>query len=640
MANRWQQLSSSPLSPNSSSGRSRRLRESSSDESSTGVFGVSNTKYRVGAPPVRPLPLENHKIPPHASRYETIRELKILIGELLRRNGIQNPPCAPTVEYLDSGFDDPDDDDDEDTAHIQIVNRMVPGQPNTVRPTVLITAQWNDQSQFAWDKVVRMIKIRVDDMLEQGQLRMNLDVEMIATQLAWPMYMSPIHNQPQLAAQWENMAKQIYSMLQSNPASGDSTRCIYLCRLGYFSTEPHRNPMTVYIAVDYDFPEDLWGPVVTMIEYFVRQFPGHLHVKMEHCAHERGAFQPLVPRERQTFAQGYPAPYSRALSMGSDVGPGLYLQTTSGERRHPGMGTIGCFVDVKISPNSAWKRLALTNYHVVRPSLGGLVVHNEKVEFALPNSPALRADRDGLKPSQQPSVLMEHPSRRRHNQHLSDLQEKIKSLGASQNASQRHRDNYVAKKAFFDNGQQLLGKIWAASGYCRRTKNNSRLDWALIEVPQDRPSSNVLPSQHAWKNDCPDPDGCGPNARLRLDTQGASVAKFKQWGEFFKFGAKTGPTAADYSEFRAVTKYANDKHLQAPPSLEYVFHGRYGPFSTPGDSGSAVFNTHGLLAGILFTGPVSHQASKGGYGYVTPIEDIFQDIKAFTGVFDVRLAQE
>ena len=44
------------------SARSRPTQASSSGSSSRGNFGISNVRFRVGAPPLRPLPLENHDV--------------------------------------------------------------------------------------------------------------------------------------------------------------------------------------------------------------------------------------------------------------------------------------------------------------------------------------------------------------------------------------------------------------------------------------------------------------------------------------------------------------------------------------------------------------------------------------------------
>lgn len=129
----------------------------------------------------------------------------------MREYSVPRPPKAPeSEEFIDFGWDVYDDEDeDDDNAHIEVVSRMIPGNPDTERPTVLITAEWNEQSSGIWDKVVIKSKIMADEMVSRGQLSTTFEIEMIATQIAWPMYMGVIRNQPYLASQWPVLAQGI-----------------------------------------------------------------------------------------------------------------------------------------------------------------------------------------------------------------------------------------------------------------------------------------------------------------------------------------------------------------------------------------------------------------------------------------------
>lgn len=75
-------------------------------------------------------------------------------------------------------------------------------------------------------------------------------------------------------------------------------------------------------------------------------------------------------------------------------------------------------------------------------------------------------------------------------------------------------------------------------------------------------------------------------------------------------------------------------------TTEYAVTGRDGlAFAAPGDSGASVLNRQGELIGVLIGGP--QEIGKDGVrptgaGYVTPIEEVFADIKAQTG-YDVEL---
>lgn len=60
-----------------------------------------------------------------------------------------------------------------------------------------------------------------------------------------------------------------------------------------------------------------------------------------------------------------------------------------------------------------------------------------------------------------------------------------------------------------------------------------------------------------------------------------------------------------------------------------------------GDSGSVVFNTFGCALGLLFRG-YQAQATSGSHTLITPIEDVFADIKAFFNnqITDIRIAKD
>lgn len=111
----------------------------------------------------------------------------------------------------------------------------------------------------------------------------------------------------------------------------------------------------------------------------------------------------------------------------------------------------------------------------------------------------------------------------------------------------------------------------------------------------------------------------------------------------WKVGNRTKITAGAYNQYKVTTglsgmdkymKYQSDEHvfIGAPARTET-------PFSNPGDSGSVVYDKDGKVVGLLFRGQIPNQASA-GYTFVTPISDVFDDIKLMTGVEDVRVAQD
>lgn len=65
-------------------------------------------------------------------------------------------------------------------------------------------------------------------------------------------------------------------------------------------------------------------------------------------------------------------------------------------------------------------------------------------------------------------------------------------------------------------------------------------------------------------------------------------------------------------------------------------------FCAPGDSGSVVFDSDGGVLGLFFRGSKPLNSADDGYGLVTPIELVFQDIIAFSkgGITEIRVAED
>ncbi|KAL8828359.1 MAG: hypothetical protein Q9170_006638 [Blastenia crenularia] len=107
--------------------------------------------------------------------------------------------------------------------------------------------------------------------------------------------------------------------------------------------------------------------------------------------------------------------------------------------------------------------------------------------------------------------LLESPSRRKHNHTMHDLVEGIhearERLNIFTKPELKHKchakiialqQEYNGKQDFFGAGRHMLGKPWLSSGYSCRTDHNGRLDWALIELDNDRIGSNRIPPEEAW----------------------------------------------------------------------------------------------------------------------------------------------
>lgn len=135
--------------------------------------------------------------------------------------------------------------------------------------------------------------------------------------------------------------------------------------------------------------------------------------------------------------------------------------------------------------------------------------------------------------------------------------------------------------------------------------------------------------------------------RLQSPPEGPAEA-LKTGKALYKVGATTGPTIGRFNGYKADVRLHDDGHVESSPSLEHTLIAanirggatRYNPpFVDYGDSGSVVFDGSGRLIGLVTGGHIPQQADTMGFVYVTPIEQVFQDIKDFFAgqVTDVRV---
>lgn len=90
-------------------------------------------------------------------------------------------------------------------------------------------------------------------------------------------------------------------------------------------------------------------------------------------------------------------------------------------------------------------------------------------------------------------------------------------------------------------------------------------------------------------------------------------------------GMKTGGTAGVFSAIKPRVALPG----QGQVTTEFVVTALDGrTFAEPGDSGGLVLSEEKAVVGLLLAGPTGGSQ---GMGYVTPIEDVFQDIERRTG---------
>ncbi|KAF4595373.1 Peptidase cysteine/serine, trypsin-like protein [Ophiocordyceps camponoti-floridani] len=108
----------------------------------------------------------------------------------------------------------------------------------------------------------------------------------------------------------------------------------------------------------------------------------------------------------------------------------------------------------------------------------------------------------------------------------------------------------------------------------------------------------------------------------------------------YKVGTVTGATEGAFSKFK--TSLGSDfcAHLPDRRSEECTMIGNNQDFGKPGDSGSIVFTGSGEAVGLLWGGKAVNQSTQ-PFTLVTPLDDVFQHIKEYSGgaVEDIRISQ-
>ncbi|KAH7322825.1 hypothetical protein B0I35DRAFT_426544 [Stachybotrys elegans] len=117
----------------------------------------------------------------------------------------------------------------------------------------------------------------------------------------------------------------------------------------------------------------------------------------------------------------------------------------------------------------------------------------------------------------------------------------------------------------------------------------------------------------------------------------------------WKFGAATGPRFGYYSGFESSISISGTSYLSIPTTDDasyvtaktFIGSGNNDMLAGPGDSGSVAFDKDGYAVGLIFSGITPQQViarKTHAFTFVTPIEDVLEDIKALTDVVDIRLA--
>ncbi|MCJ1383952.1 hypothetical protein MMC17_007066 [Xylographa soralifera] len=624
--------------------RRRRINNSSVESASSAGSNVSQTgftqeRYRVGAPPLEILPLD--EIPTSASLNAKFVELESRIQEI----------CS----YWNLPSDE-----------MALRNRVAPGESSGGTPTILIKAHWNTNSNNSWLLCVNDLR----ELLISNELA-YVFVEVLAWDLFVPQFMGPIVRSDAIYAFWDSILEpKVVDLLQSYFRLNGKWRTIDVLRIGSQSTV-ERNPVTISIKVDEDLNEGDWLSAEADVQELVRGCDLSLHnvdVIIERGDVWLSSF-PLRPPHHAAKDESdiLRDPYATRVPMGGDFGSAQYFNSKpSNTELHGQSATLGGYFIIDVAGKPSMK-VGVTNYHAIRAAIDGFEMMDDPVNPAvsLEDYSAAKGkdleniDKDGIHSDLNSRFLMklEAPSRRKHNftvlEHNNEIVSAKKLLSSTKvpQSKTEMREELNDKEVllrqkidFFDNDKHYLGIPYLASGFCRRTPDNARLDWALLEVESERLSENRVPGNKAWKN-----------VQVVPPCFGALLSGVASFGEFgttndqvtahkvFKVDGRTGPTRGAFSEINSSVSMKWDSYMGIKKrSREYVYIGKPGvdtslfdlgpgrAFGLPGDSGSFVFLGDGRLMGLLWGGPTGKDNQNNRVVYFTDAQDLIDDIYNFT----------
>ncbi|OBS20756.1 hypothetical protein FPOA_07096 [Fusarium poae] len=627
------------------------------------VITVISARYRAAWPELRPLPLKWASDPtwPFPLLQERRYEIEKTVIGIVRRL---------VIEYEEDG-----------DAEVWLENQHMASQPDTCVPTICIYSSWSVDKQGLWETAVREIALELYHMCKDSDVAYDgIHIDMQSPELGQTIHYEPVTDSD-LCDSWDDIRALVNQRLEAFTATRRSMVTIGLFQYG---SRRGRNPITIYIAVDYSSDETGWLEVIADIKANIRHKQGwaDVQVHIEHHAGTSYSFNMLPPTYDEGFRENkrFVGDYQQTVKPGDEFGAESYTHS-DGSQISAGFGTLGCFVEIQRKSSPAWKRYALTSYHAVRPALPGfrleIVGEKSRPTPPEPDSDCWNVDLKGYTPGHSANPLhFESPSRFNHNytiwndkdeitfmnRRLERLEAKFRTDGDrsdqesidSLRARIQIAEDEVQKKIdFFNDGKQMLGTLFAASGYMRRVsvhqddsvnEHKMRLDWALIDVVEHRQGPNCLPPRPAWKEKY-DHSAAHPFLtfeELLEGTQSVDPDNSPVW----KVGAANGPAIGTYHRNRIACAMVEDSHLRSEDheTSEYIYqpgnHYRRLTYCAKGDSGSIVFNKHGKVIGLYSTGiKIRMSLDNEEFGIVTPIEHIFQDIKDFLGdVTDIRVA--
>ncbi|KAF5624764.1 hypothetical protein F25303_11479 [Fusarium sp. NRRL 25303] len=495
-------------------------------------------------------------------------------------------------------------EDEGDRCDPQMEMRGVPGKSGTSLPTILILAPWSTEKKRDWGRAAQEMAMFLADLSRVCSFgETDIHVEIMAPELVQPTHYTNIDD-PVYQSAWEYLSSTILSRLQSLTATQGHITCLSLQKYGTDDCVQD-NPPTVYISVDHDSDETQWPEVVTEVK--------------------------------------------RTLDAAEWDDVQVHIEHNQGMLRTSG-------------PEPTWRTFILTSYQAVRPAFDGFTVTPDGADSSVApptaNSDLWTVDSVGYTPdSSAKPTTFESPPRSKHHFNIFCIDEEIACYAKDINYLEKTdwpkkekqlqdyrqtiaalRDERKQKTEFFEANKKVLGSL--------------RMDWALIEL--NRPWHDRLPEYEDWK-----PSFWRISAMpfmtfgMQLEEQTRSIEALSdlEWSndtfDVYKIGSSSGPKAGSLLCTNNLVTIRDDQYMNPSPTEEMAFEtNRYDypherGFCAPGDSGSVVFDEEGGIVGLMIGGHKNNNSDNHGYGYVTPIEYVFKDIKDLLKgrVVDIRIAK-
>lgn len=179
-------------------------------------------------------------------------------------------------------------------------------------------------------------------------------------------------------------------------------------------------------------------------------------------------------------------------------------------------------------------------------------------------------------------------------------------------------------KMQFLHANPVIGKVFAYSGL-RKNASNRRMDWAIFKTPVKTPDTytkNRPPPKSAFKNTEDFPGGVSLSYKMTEDSMVTNMDRIRPGSWVAKTGRTTGVTSGIVNQMRRFIHWEQHGDFC---SEEVEVLGLAEDFADRGDSGSFVMNVSGELVGLLIGKDCG--ATEWGAGFVTPIQDLQEDVK-------------